>query len=63
MFKKPWPSVELFLTIKTEVVNYNRDAGTDIYAMFLDASKAFDRVIYVIFFYITSYKRLKSFGM
>ncbi len=33
-----------------EVVNYYRDVGTDIYAMFPDASKAFDKLIYVKLF-------------
>ncbi len=33
-----------------ELVNYYIDAGADIYTMFLDASKAFDRINYVMLF-------------
>ncbi len=48
-FKHKHSSTQCMFTVQ-EVVNYYRDAGTDIYAIFHDASKEFDRVNYVKLF-------------
>ncbi len=47
---KPKHSTKQCTFAMQEVVNYYRDAGADIYAMFLDASNAFDRVNYLKLF-------------